>query len=153
VGVAVITSVAGGRDTMLYQAGLYTDYEVCVQAEMKFGTGDASGQIGGVVFWAKDYSNYYVLEYAADGTYSVSRLRRKHWLTPVSWRKSDAVKTGPNQVNELRAVVNGNHCTVYVNGTKLIDLVGQPPGASQVGLHAQAPAHGSAAFQFATFRV
>lgn len=149
----VISSNAGGSDTVLYQAGSYTDYEVCVQVQMNFGTGDASGQIGGLVFWALDYSNYYVLEYAQNGTYSVSRLHRKRWLRPVSWRKSDAIKTGPNQVNELRAVVKGNQGTVYVNGTKLIDFTGQPPGSSQVGLHSESPAKGSAVFQFATFRV
>lgn len=137
------------------QSGLYTDYEVCVQAVLTATQGPEGSVIGGAVFWAVDLNNYYVLQIdPLTQTFSVWRLQNSRWLTPVSWRSSVAIKKGLNQVNELRVDVKGGVATVYINGQQVVTFNGVPPqGGSLVGLHVEAPANGVAKWQFKEFRV
>ena len=50
---------------------------------------------------------------------------------------STMINTAPSAVNELQVLTKGNSGAYYVNGTKLSEFKGQPPGKSLVGLIAQ----------------
>ncbi|MGH7807567.1 MAG: hypothetical protein ACRENT_05695 [Thermodesulfobacteriota bacterium] len=94
----------------------------------------------GLIFWAKDSSDYYYFLVTSDGWYSVKRWVNQRSLAPVDWRKSPAIKNGLGQTNHLRVVTRGNKATVYVNDTELITFSGQPPqGGSFVGMISFSP--------------
>jgi hypothetical protein len=53
----------------------------------------------GLIFWAKDYNDYYALITSANGWITVQRWTSGRWLTPVAWRESDAIKKGEGAEN------------------------------------------------------
>jgi hypothetical protein len=86
---------------------------------------------GGLIFWAKDNSNYYYLLVSGNGQFTVRRYVNSQSLAPVDWRESAAIKKGVGQVNELRVVTKGNQARVYINDTEVITFNGQVPERGQ----------------------
>ena len=72
---------------------------------------------------------------------------------PPPGRKSDAIKQGLGQTNELRLVTQGNVATFYINDQQVTAIHGFPPtGGSLLGLHAESGAS-SYTWQFSEFKV
>ena len=121
----------------LYQAMLFEDIDMTTKVRLP----DPSGEVGhivGVVFWARNSDDFYVLEISDSGTYAVAHSTPERWTFPISWRSTDALKTEPGEWNELRVVASGRRATVYINGQQLGSFKGNPPdGGSLVGFFTQ----------------
>lgn len=108
----------------------------------------------GLIFWANGYDEYYSLILNAEGSCSVQRLIRGRWLTPVTWRESDAIKKGANQPNLMRVVTKGKSATVYLNGKELATFTSQPPeGGQLVGIKCSSGINGENEAAFSGFKV
>jgi len=108
----------------------------------------------GLVFWAKDYSDYYALVISPDGWFAVQRYVGERWLTPVPWRQIDAAKKGENVENKLRVVTKGNKATAYVNDKEIVTFSGQPPqGGSLIGFKGSSGPKGVNAAAFTNLQV
>ncbi len=108
----------------------------------------------GMVFWAKDYSDYYVIVLSPDGWFAIQRYAGERWLLPVPWREIDAAKKGENVENVLRVVTKGNQATAYVNDKQIVTFTGQPPqGGSLIGLKGSSGPKGVNAAAFANLKV
>ena len=109
---------------------------------------------GGLVFWAKDESNYYALLVSGDGQFSVRRYVNDRALTPVDWSENAAIKKGVGQVNELRIVTRGYQATAYINGTQVTTFNGQPPdGGSLIGVKGSSAEKSQITWEFADLKV
>jgi len=139
----------------LNQANVYNDGDFCVTLNFTQITDPASTQAG-VVFWGTDPSAYWVFNIAPNGFYEVLRKLNNNgrWLYPISFRTTPAVKQGANQANEVEVVTKGNQATLYINGTLISTITGQPPdGGSLTGIYAGAGDNAPAVLQATDFRV
>lgn len=94
----------------------------------------------GLIFWAKDYSNYYFLYVNGNGQFSVQHWVNNRNLIPVEWRENAAIKKGIGEWNQLRVVTKENKATVYINGTEVVTFKGEPPqGDSFIGMRGDSP--------------
>ena len=108
----------------------------------------------GLVFWAKDYNDYYVLVLTPAGSIEVQRYVGKRWLQPVAWRQIDNARKGENVENILRVVTKGNTAIAYVNGKEIISFTGEPPeGGSLIGFKGSSGPKGVNAAAFANLKV
>src|SRR5260370_16346272 len=90
---------------------------------------------GGVIFWGKEYDNFYCLCIDGIGAFKISQYVTNQWLTPVSWTRNEAVNKGVEKVNRLRVVTKGSEATAYINDKQVATIRGQPPiGGSRIGL-------------------
>ena len=108
------------------------------------------------MFWAKDYSSYYVLWFDASGSVGVLRKAGDRWLYPLPPHTHVAVNKGIGQSNELRVVLHGNDADLYVNEHRVGSITGQPvAGGSQVGLRAEGaiPNHTNTVWEFSNYVV
>jgi hypothetical protein len=113
----------------------------CVSVTVKLVRDDGRVQASGLIFWGTDYQSYYVVDITPDGRYAVTRWAKGRWLYPVSYRRTEAVKRDYNQENEIRVMTKGNIATVFINGTEVISIKGQPPkGGGLIGLYAESGA-------------
>jgi len=88
----------------------------------------------GLVFWAKDYNEYYAVLFNPEGWFAVQRHIAGRYLLPVAWRESEAIKKGEGAENQIKVVTKGNKATIFANGKELISLVGEPPrGGTLIG--------------------
>ncbi len=120
--------------TLINQASLYEDVEICVSTASKIPQeGEAWASLA---FWGTDTKNVYSFTvFPANGTFAVYRMQRGKLLTPMPWTKHEAIKRTPGAINELSAVLNGNVATLSINGVKVSDFNGFPPkGGSMVGI-------------------
>ena len=65
-----------------------------ITAEMVMLTGEDLGQLGGLIFWAKDYNDCYALVISADGKFAVGRKLVGRWINPIAKTGNPAIKTG-----------------------------------------------------------
>ncbi|MBI2485449.1 MAG: hypothetical protein HYW01_00515 [Deltaproteobacteria bacterium] len=137
-GKLIVQPEVNSSYVLLNQGNIFEDIDACVKlTQVK---SDDPTYSAGLIFWAKDTSDYYYFLVTSDGWYSVKRWVNQRSLAPVDWRKSPAIKNGLGQTNHLRVVTKGNKATVYVNDTELITFSGQPPqGGSFVGMIAFSP--------------
>ena len=137
--------------SLVYQGNVFDDAEITVEVTMSAGDTNAPG---GLVFWAKDYSNFYCLCIDASGDFKISRYVADRWLNPVSWTVNEAIKKGVGQVNRLRVVTNGRQATAFINDIQVAAFNGQPPqGGSCVGLSGSSPGNSQNTWQFARLKV
>ena len=94
---------------------------------------------GGVAFWASTSQNLYAFEVVTDGTYNITRLIDNNWSYIGSGLKSDAINQGPGATNEIEVRTKQNVAQLFINGTKVQEIRGQPPaaGVSTVGFVAR----------------
>jgi hypothetical protein len=125
-----------------------------VSVTIKLVRDDGRVQATGLIFWGTDYQSYYVVDITPDGRYAVTRWAKGRWLYPVSYRRSDAVKRDYNQDNEIRVMTKGNVATVFINGTEVISIKGQPPkGGGLIGLYAESGAGEQTVAEFAHLKI
>jgi len=109
-----------------------------ISAEVLMSKGDDLDQLGGLIFWAKDYNDCYALVISADGKFAVGRKLIGRWINPIAKTGNDAIKTGIGETNKLRVRTEGNLLTAFINGIKVATLAGEPPqGVSFIGLYGE----------------
>ena len=109
---------------------------------------------GGLVFWAKDSNEYYVVLVSVGGWVGIERNTAGRFLMPVAWRESDAIKKGEGAENHIKVATKGNKATIFINGKEVISFTGQPPqGGSLVGFKVNSGQEGSNAVAFRNFQL
>jgi len=76
---------------------------------------------GGLIFGSPTGKNNegYVYRVSCDGSYRLTSFDGTNTVVLVSWHTDPAILVGPNQINRLGVMVNGNHITLYINGAKV----------------------------------
>lgn len=128
-----------GLLTWLYRPIRFKNGAVCgtVKAPMQANKLDGVAS-GGLVFWATDYSNYYLAQIYLDGTYQIYRRLSNEWIPVVRRTKSEHIRAGLGAVNELQVALKDNSGTFFANGQQLVEFRGQPPeSGGSFGLHGE----------------
>lgn len=122
----------------IYSAMLFEDADISAKVRLPDPTAEM-GAAAGIVFWALNGDDFYLLQFSDSGTCSVARATPEGWTYPMSWRNTEALKIDPEEWNDLRIVTVGRRATVYLNGEKLGTFKGRPPaGGGVVGFYASA---------------
>ena len=131
----VLQAPVNGTYTTLNQGNLFNDADMRVTISQTQGD---TGEPGGIAFWGVDVNSFYVAAIQSNGLFAIFRTTAGRWMFPSYWQKSDAIKQGLGQTNELRVVTQGRLATFYINGQQVAATRGFPPsGGSFVGLHAE----------------
>jgi hypothetical protein len=138
--------------TLLNQAGLYQDFDACIDVVQH--NADPSTAWASLLFWGTDYQNFYAFDVAGNGYVKVSRLQNNRWLSPVDWILTEGLVNPGEQVNHLRVRAVGNVAQVFVNGRQVAQFRGQPPeGGGLIGVYGLASADAGASYDFTNLRV
>src|ERR1700751_4873676 len=108
--------------SVLNQSNVFDDADIAVDVILAAGDPVVPG---GLIFWAKDYSNFYCLSIDANGSFKISHFVTDRWLSPVGWTKSEAMNKGIGQVNNLRVVTKGRQVTAFINDKEAVTINGQ----------------------------
>ena len=137
--------------SILNQSHVFDDADIRI--EVVTPRGDANVP-GGLIFWAKDHSNFYCFCIDAAGDFKISRYVTDRWLQPVDWTESEAVNKGIGQVNKLRVVTKGPQATAYINDKQVTTFNGQPPqGGGCIGVFGVSPENAQNTWQFTNLQV
>jgi hypothetical protein len=140
---------------LLYRGGMYEDVQICVNVTLLDSVA-ADQEYASLVFWAKDYSSYYVLWFGPSGSAGVLRRSGDHWMSALPAHTHVAVNRGVGQTNALRVLLHGNNADLYINEQRVGSITGQPaPGGSFVGLRAEGahPNHSKTVWEFSDYVV
>jgi hypothetical protein len=121
-GRLVLKPALNSTQSVLNQSNLFDDADTELQVTLSSGDPNVPG---GLVFWAKDYSNFYCLCIDASGSFKVSHFVIDRWLNPVGWTESDTINKGVGQTNKLRVVTKGRQATAYINDQEIITINGR----------------------------
>jgi hypothetical protein len=97
----------------------YTDLMCQVDAVIDPGYVDGAALL--YFQWAPGGKFGYSLAVNGQGRYALLRYDNDVAVPIVNWTKSEAVKTGPNQVNQMLVVRRGQSIYGYVNGQMVVD--------------------------------
>jgi hypothetical protein len=151
-GKLVVQPEVNSSWTVINQGNIFEDMDACVKVTMAKSDDPAWG--GGLVFWSKDYNDYYYLLITGDGQFSIKRWVNGRTLTPVDWRENAAIKKGIGEWNQLRVVTKGNQATAYINDTEVITFKGQPPqGGGFVGVRGSSTDKAPIVWEFSDLKV
>jgi hypothetical protein len=121
--------------SVIYRSLIYKNATICLDVKTPPAIDDKEIG-GGVVFWAVDYANYYLVVVTTDGRYRISRKINGNWSTVTPITRFDGAKAGYGVVNHIKVTTAGNIATVYINDRKAQDIRGQPPKAGgAVGMY------------------
>lgn len=133
------------------------NYTVCV--EMKLPS-DPSGAAGsGLVFWLDPAANRsgghdrYMAVVSPDGYYWVSRFVNGTRTAVLNDAQGALLKTGPDDVNELKVTVQGNAGIFFLNDREVGRFNGEPPRQSHAGITAGSPMDKRYVVEFTNFKV
>jgi hypothetical protein len=125
-GQLAIKAEANTTWAVIYRPLFYTNATVCLDLKSPTSVKERDRPSGGLIFWALDYRNYYVVLVYPDGGYLVSRKIAGNWATISSRKKNEAVNAGLGAVNQIKVTTIGHVASVFINGRKIQDLKGQP---------------------------
>src|SRR5271157_2346348 len=138
-------------ESILNQSNVFDDADIRVDVIVPAGDANVPG---GLIFWARDHSNFYCLCVDAAGYFKISRYVTDRWLQPVGWLENGAINKGIGQANKLRVVTKGRQATAYVNDKQVTTFDGQPPqGGGCIGVSGGSPENAQNTWQFANLRV
>jgi glucose/mannose transport system substrate-binding protein len=150
-GKLVLKPALNTTQSVLNQSNVFDDADI--EVEVTLSSGDPIVP-GGLIFWAKDYSNFYCFSIDANGSFKISHFVIDRWLTPVGWTESNAINKGVGQANKLRIVTKGRQATAYINDKEVITINGQPPqGGGCVGISGGSVQDSQNTWEFARLRV
>jgi glucose/mannose transport system substrate-binding protein len=150
-GKLILKPALNTTQSVLNQSNVFDDADI--EVEVTLAAGDPI-VAGGLIFWAKDYTNFYCLCVDANGSFKISHFVTDRWLTPVGWTETGAVNKGVGQVNKLRVVTKGRQATAFINDQLVITINGQPPqGGGCVGISGGSAQDLQNTWQFASLRV
>jgi hypothetical protein len=115
---AALTAAAadgGSNRASLNQTFTATQGDFCVEMSFPAEAAQLDASFG-VSFLATDYSNYWEAFVFAGGQVKLLKLVNNRWSTVWDGPTNNLVKTGPTDVNSVRAVVKNGTITVIVNG-------------------------------------
>jgi len=152
-GKLVVSPEAKTGYTLLNQAQFFpNDIDASVTVSLVKSDDPSFG--AGLVFWAKDYSEYYTLLVNGDGWFAVNRYINGRFLLPVAWRQNNTVKKGQGTINQVRVVTKGNQGTIFINGQQILSFHGQPPqGGTLIGVRGSSPDKGTNTWAFTNLKV
>jgi glucose/mannose transport system substrate-binding protein len=150
-GKLILKPALNTTQSVLNQSNVFDDADIAV--EVTLSTGDPIVP-GGLIFWAKDYSNFYCLSIDANGSFKISHFVTDRWLSPVGWTENSAINKGIGQVNKLRVTTKGRQATAYINDKEVVTINGQPPlGGGCVGISGGSAQDAQNTWQFANLRI
>ena len=153
-GKLVISPALNASYVALDGGYVFTDMDACVDVVLTKGGPKLVHTYGGLAFWATDYQDYYELMVGPSGTVGVDRILPGRRISIMTFANSSAVKSGVGQMNQLRVQTKGNTATLYINGTQVGSITGQPPqGGGEVGLTAQSGPSTRDVYAFSNFKV
>jgi hypothetical protein len=151
-GKFIIQPEANKSSTALNQGIAFEDMDACVTVTLAKSDDPAYG--GGLVFWAKDFDDYYYLQLSGNGYFQIARWANGRFLYPVPWRENASVKQGVGQTNQLEVITKGNQATVYINGTEVVTIKGQPPqGGGLIGLKGDSSEKSQSIWEFSDLKI
>lgn len=107
----------------------------------------------GIVFWWKDWDNYYSMFVWADGWIEVRRIVNGE-SKALFTEETLALKKGVGETNHIELELNPKDATIFINGTKVQRFKGrQPEGGGVVGFYGISSAEEPATFAFDNFVV
>jgi len=154
-GEMVLKPKASSVEPWIYQPMVFGNATGCSQIQSPHQLDNSQDNSrGGLIFWAKDYDNYYVSEIFTDGTYSLWRRAAGKWIAVVPRAKESSIRSGPDAINQMTIRTAANVATLLVNDTKLVDVWGQPPRkGGAVGLFAESDASHEDSWRFSKIAV
>jgi hypothetical protein len=93
----------------------------------------ASEHTVGIIFWAKDTTNYYTAQFTNHGAIFVNRRiadTAQFLLLENDDKHPDLIHKQPGGTNEVELQISGLKAIMWVNGKKIFDFAGQPPSGS-----------------------
>jgi glucose/mannose transport system substrate-binding protein len=137
--------------SILNQSNVFEDADISVEVTILVGDTNVPG---GLIFWARDHSDFYCLCIDAAGYFKISRYVTDRWLQPVGWTENEAINKGIGQVNTLRVVTKGHQAVAYINDKQVSTFNGQPPqGGGCIGVSGGSPENAQNTWQFGNLRV
>jgi hypothetical protein len=112
-----------------------------------------------IIFWAKDYENYYRASLNTVGDFIVSRVIANTFRMLTSGpsgddKHLDFVDLKPGGKNELEVQISGAAATFFINGKRVAEFGGQPPaGGGFVGFSGSNTTDEAVTFTFPKFRI
>jgi hypothetical protein len=128
--------------TSTHPAGLCADV-------LMLTTADPNDSGVGVIFWGNQPTDddYYFFEIYGD-QYRLVHILYSKWYILLQPTKSAAIKAGLNQTNELEVRFTGTGADLWINGSKVNQIVAHPSDTSQVyGAFGESPKKGLATMQ------
>jgi hypothetical protein len=116
----------GYQVTALNQTFTATQGDFCTEGPFPADAAKVNAGIG-VVFWGKDYSNYWMANAFANGKVYLTKIANNQAFYIFDTQSTNVVKTGPTDVNSVRAVVKSGTITVIVNGQTVKSVRAQIP--------------------------
>jgi hypothetical protein len=102
----------------------------------------------GLVFWFKDWENYYILHYWADGWIELRRIQNGN-VSYIFTEESMALKKGVGETNNIQLSLRPKDATLFINGTEVKRFKGkQPKDGGVVGFYGSSPEEAPAKFAF-----
>lgn len=151
-GMLQVTPLLNSSAVLINHARGFTDAEI--SAEIVMSKGDDLDQLGGLIFWAKDYNDCYALVVSADGKFALGRKLIGRWINPIAKTGNAAIKTGIGQTNKLRVRTAGNLLTASINDIQVATVAGEPPqGISYIGLYGESAETTQNAWEFSNVTV
>jgi hypothetical protein len=143
-----LAALPGRMNPRLYSASRFGDADICVNA---FASQSHSPyDYGGIVFWADNIDNYYLLEVGEGGRFAVQRIENgKPSTVIVGPLDTSALKKGTNVANALEVSLSGSTAAIVINGQPTARFTGTPPaGGGYIGLAAGAQKSGITSWGF-----
>ncbi len=126
---------------------------VCVDMTIADATKIANSPIG-LIFWWKDWDNYYSLFIWADGWIEVRRKVNGEQKALFTEEVPLALKSGVGETNNVELKLNPKDATIIINGTEVKRFKGRPPAeGGVVGFYGVSPEDAPATFTFDNFVV
>ena len=151
-GALMLAAGPGGTTSRINGKGRYGDFDVCVAAGTPLAQ-DVAGSAG-LIFWASDPKNFYMLAVSAVGSYAVLRYADGQISDAVPWTSTAALKTGAGIWNQLEVTAVGNTASIAINGRPLIAVQGGPPAnGSVIALIVAAPRQSPTTWAFGQLRI
>jgi len=152
-GKLIITPEVNTSQTILNQGNVFPN-DAEGSFTMTFVKAPAPNWGSGLVFWAKDYNEYYAVLVNPEGWFAVQRYIAGRYLLPVAWRESDAIKKGEGAENQVKVVTKANQAKVFINGKEVVSFSGQPPeGGTLTGFKVASGPEGSNSVAFSNFQL
>ena len=116
---------------------------ICAQIKSPEEASDLGATAGGLVFWSPvgNMDEIYTANVYPDGSYAILRKSNGRWSTITAKRTFDAIRRGLEAENQIKLALRDRVATLYINGTKVQEFEGEPPGdGGVVGLFSRSEA-------------
>jgi hypothetical protein len=136
--LAASAAEAGSAGAQFNQTFTATQGDFCVEMSFPANAAQLDAYIG-VKFLGADDTSFWLALIRADGS-KVRLVKRANnqWSTIWEAATNNVIKTGPTDVNSVRAIVKNGAITVIVNGQTIKSVRAQiPSGDLKFGFHAE----------------